>query len=121
MAKLGKASSPQYSPTGNVLSQPHMQGVLGRAIEDQILNPDASNAVTQRQVEGAIQAVRSGYGARGLAGSGIAQRGEESAASDIILKSGENQRQNVVGVLGAGSGSPSYAPQPTPRGFMGLK
>ena len=121
MAKIGKASKPELSPTGRILDYPHMQGVLGAAVENQVLNPDAQNALTQRMIEGGISAVRGGYAARGLAGSGIAQRGENEVASDILLKAGQQQAQNVIGVLGAGSGAPSYAPQPTPRGFMGLK
>lgn len=119
MAKVGKASKPELSPAGKIVGG--LAGPLSDAIQTQILNPDATNALTQRQVEGAISAVRGGYGARGLAGSGIAQAGEQEVASDIIMKAGAQQAQNVIGVLGAGSGAPSYAPQAAPRGFMGLK
>jgi hypothetical protein len=119
MAKLGKASKPELSPSGKIIGG--LSGPLSEAIQTQILNPDASNALTEREIQGATQAVRSGYGARGLAGSGIAQAGETQAQQDILLKAGQQQAQNIIGVLGAGSGAPSYAPQATPRGFMGLK
>lgn len=119
MAKIGKASKPELSPAGGIVKG--LSGPLSSAIQTQILNPDAQNALTQRMIEGAVSTVRGGYGARGLAGSGIAQEGENQAAQDILLKAGAQQAQNVIGVLGAGSGSPSYAPQATPRGFMGLK
>jgi hypothetical protein len=119
MAKLGKASQPEMSPAGGIVQG--LSGPLSEAIQTQILNPDAQNALTGRMVQGATQAVRGGYAARGLAGSGIAQAGEEQAVQDILLKAGAQQAQNVIGVLGAGSGAPSYAPQATPRGFMGLK
>lgn len=118
MAK-GKQAKPQLSPSGGIIKG--LSGELSGAIQNQILDPTNVENLTQKAVEGAVSTVRGGYGARGLAGSGIAQKGETEAATDVLLKGTQQQAGNILGVLQAGSGAPSYAPFAPPRGFMGLK
>ena len=73
------------------------------AIQAKILGPAGDfGALTKRAIQQAIAATRGGYGARGLAGSGIAQRGEEQIASDLALQGAAQESQILNTLIAAG-------------------
>lgn len=51
--------------------------------------------------------IRGGYAARGLAGSGIAQAGENNAIGSLILQDMQRQTGNLTNFIAAGSGQQS--------------
>jgi len=53
----------------------------------------------------AVNQVRGGYGARGLAGSGIAVAGEQNAIGQVALQGQQQAAQNLTNLLAAGSGN----------------
>lgn len=114
-----RSPKPTPSPSGEIIKR--LSGPLSDALLKQIIDPTANENLTQRTVQQAIQTSNAQYGARGLAGSGIAQRGAQEAAMDALLRGQERQSQALIGVLGAGSGAPVYPPPQQPRGIFGLK
>jgi len=81
------------------------------------------DAATERAIQQGVRSTRGGYGARGLAGSGIAISGEQDVASDIALKAAQQERAASTDLLRAGTWSPSIGqPQAQqPRGLFGMK
>ncbi len=119
-AKGSKANEkPQLSPSGKIIGGLAPQ--LSAALRDRVIDSDSGTNLTNRAIQKAVQNSNAQYGARGLAGSGIAQRGAEMAGSDAALQGADNEAKQLIGVLGAGSGAPSFSPPTPPRGFMGLK
>ena len=121
LAKGAKVAygKPGYSVSSQIVGG--LQGLPG-ALNDTIINnpfTDASRAEYQDVVSG----IRGNYGARGLANSGIAIKGENTALTDIALKSQAQRAAQLTGLLGTASSSPSFpgGTSPTPRGFMRLK
>ena len=112
----GKQTQSQSSRIIGQLAPQIKQGILS-----QILDPTNNQNLTNRTVDIAMQKSNAGYGARGMAGSGIAQRGATQAATDAALAGSQQQQQALIGLLGAGSGAPSFSPQAQPRGMFGLK
>lgn len=86
-----------------------------------ILQPAAEDPFFQRTLEKGVQKVRGGYGARGLAGSGISLQGEQDFIGDATLGRDEQKANQAIQILGAGSGAPTFAPAQAPRGLFGLK
>lgn len=115
----GGAPKQTQSQSSRIIGQLSPQIKAG--IQNQILDPTNNQNLTKRTIDLATQSSNAGYAARGLAGSGIAQRGAERAATDAALAGSQQQQQALIGLLGAGSGSPTFAPQPQPRGMFGLK
>lgn len=113
-----KFAPPQLNPAQKIV-----QGISGPISNAalQTINPVSTDAYAQRAGQQLVQGIRGGYGARGLAGSGIAQRGEAEGLSDLNMKLALEKEKNVIGLLGtAGSGVSSQSPI-AGRGFMGLK
>jgi hypothetical protein len=119
MAKAGKSQTPQYSASGKIIGG--LAPEISSAIQSQILDPNNAQNLAALNVKGAVSQARAGYAARGLASSGIAQRGETEAAQSALLNAQDVQSKNLVGLLGAGNGSPTFSQPPTPRGIFGLK
>ena len=115
----GGTPKPQTSPGGDIIKG--LSGPISGAISGQILDPTNNANLTKRTMDLAVQNSNAQFGARGLAGSGIAQRGAEQAGTDAALAGAQQQQQALIGLLGAGSGSPVFAPQQPPRGLFGLK
>lgn len=115
----GGAPKPTKSESGKIIGRLSPQ--IEQSIRGQILDPTNNENLTKRTIDLAIQKSNAGYAARGLAGSGIAQRGSTQAATDAALAGSQQQQQALIGLLGAGSGAPTFAPQPQPRGMFGLK
>lgn len=113
---------PQFGPTAQIIGD--LKAPLKSALYENLIGPGAfatTGKLAEREIQQATQAVRGGYAARGLAGSGIAQAGEQQASSDISQQVGQQYAQNLIGVASLGTGGPSYAPQQQPRGLFGLK
>jgi hypothetical protein len=116
---MASKSAPQATPptwkamAGNT-------DMMGRAA-NRILDPSNGEALTNRTIQKAVENSNAQYGARGLAGSGIAQKGAEQAGTDAALQGEQLNQQGILGVLQAGSGNTSFGPAPTPRGLFGLK
>jgi len=116
----GGTPKPQFGPTANIIKTLAPQ--LTDALKTQLIaGPKQAESLANREIQQATQAVRGGYAARGLAGGGIAQAGETQAASDIAMQVGQQYANQLIGVGQLGTGSPSYAPQQQPRGFLGMK
>lgn len=86
-----------------------------------ILSPTSQNEYAQNSLRQLTQNVRGGYGARGLAGSGIAQKGETEAANNFMLDFGNKGQDRAIEILKAGSSGVSSQTPIEGRGFMGLK
>ena len=63
--------------------------------------------LTDLQMNQAVNQIRGGYGARGLAGSGIAASGEQQAVGQLALQGAQQQATNLTNLLAAGSGQTS--------------
>ncbi len=116
------APKPVTSPSGRIVRNLYGggKGLLADSLKGILSNP-GDDPFTQRQLDVLTQRTRGGFGARGLAGSGIATQAEQQAQSDFLLNRGEQKQGQAISILGTGSGSPSVVPGSTPRGFMGLK
>jgi hypothetical protein len=116
-----KFAPPGYSAAGEMVRGDLKDSLTGAVKESVINNPflDASS----REMQTTTDAIRGSYGARGLAGSGIAVQGENQAISDIMLKSQAARAGQLTGIMATGSSSPSYAGQQERpgKGFMGMK
>lgn len=116
----GGAPKSQLSPTGKIIQK--LSPELTAALRTQlIMGPEQAGSLANREIQQATQAVRGGYGARGLAGSGIAQAGETQAASDVAMQVGQQYANQLIGVGQLGTGSPSYPPPQQPSGLFGMK
>ena len=116
-----KYPKPSYSAAGQIIMGDLRQPLTG-ALKDSIINNPFTDA-SSREYQLAQDSIRGSYGARGLANSGIAIQGEQQALSDIALKSQAQRANQLTGILGTGSSSPSF-PGGTPQqgsGFLGLK
>ena len=115
----GGGGKPAQSQSSRIIGQLAPQ--IKQGILNQILDPTNNENLTKRTIDLATQSSNAGFAAKGLAGSGIAQRGSERAATDAALAGSQQQQQALIGLLGAGSGAPSFTPQAQPRGMFGLK
>lgn len=115
----GSSQKPQVGESAKIIGQLSPEIVQG--VRGQILDPTSNENLTKRTMDLAVQNSNAGFGARGLAGSGIAQRGAEQAGTDAALAGAQQQQQALIGLLGAGSGSPTFSTPPQPRGLFGLK
>jgi hypothetical protein len=119
--KCTGSSSPTVtkSATGKIISK--LSGPLTDAYRNLILGgADQTGSIANREIQLAVQATRAGYGARGLAGSGIAQAGEQQAAADTGMKVWQQYVQNLLGLGQLGTNNPTVTPN-QPRGIFGLK
>jgi len=116
--KFGK---PGYSEASQIVKNDLHDPLVAGIKQDILTNPFANQASQEYQL--AQNSIRGGYGARGLAGSGIAVQGEQDALKDLLLKSEAQRAGQLTGVLATASSSPSF-PSGTPNqgsGFLGLK
>ena len=115
--KYGPAA---YPVSQQIIGSAAIRGPLTSAISSDIINDPFAN-LASRQMTQAVQQIRGGYGARGLAGSGIAQKGETEAIQDLALKGAAQRAGQLTGLLGTASAPPSH-PGGTPTqggGFFG--
>lgn len=117
----GGAKAPKATESASSRIIAGLAPEITQGLKSFILDPTSNESLTKRTVDLAVQQSNAGYGARGLAGSGIAQRGSTQAATDAALAGAQQQQQALIGLLGAGSGSPVFGPQQQPRGLFGLK
>ena len=113
---------PGYSQSSQIIAQPQISGPLTNAInQDIITNPFLDKASQDYQM--ASDANNAMYGARGLANSGIAIKGQQQSLDQIATDVQAQRAGQLTGLLGTASSSPSFpgGTSPTPRGFMGLK
>jgi hypothetical protein len=87
----------------------------------QVFSPNADDAYSKIATERLISSTRGGYGARGLAGSGIAQKGEQDAVAGLQATLQQQKLGVIPQVIGAFAGQPAQQQQATPRGLFGLK
>jgi hypothetical protein len=122
--KAPKAAAPQYSVSGKIVEDLYGRGdqPLKTSLGNILKNP-GDDPFTQRQLDVLTQRTRGGFGARGLAGSGIAQASEQQALSDFLMQRGEQKQNQAIQILGTGNSSPTQVTgtTPQPRGFLGLK
>ena len=116
-SKRKRGAEPGTEGKPNIMFFPEAAGALGPALLEEIIGGgERSGMLTERSIQQAINASRGGMAARGLAGSGIAQRAEEDVATDIALR-GAQQRANWLGGLISNSSSGGQPQQP--RGIKG--
>jgi hypothetical protein len=120
--KAPKAAPAEVSPAGKIVTDLYGRGPLRGSLENILANP-GDDPFTQRQLDVLTQRTRGGFGARGLAGSGIAQQAEQQAMSDFLMQRGEQKQDQAIKILSTGSSSPTQVTgtTPQPRGFLGLK
>ena len=113
--------NPGYSAAGQIVGTDLREPLVG-AIKDDIINDPFQNQAS-RQYQQTVSDLRSSYGARGLANSGIAIAGEQKALGDIQANAQAARAGQLTGILGTASSSPSYpnGTQKQPSGFLGLK
>jgi hypothetical protein len=118
-----KAPKAEYSPAGKIVGDLYGKGgggPLGGALRNILANP-GDDPFTQRQLDVLTQRTRGGYGARGLAGSGIAAQGEQDVMRDFLLNRGEQKQGQAIQILGTGGTAPQFGTPQQPRGFLGMK
>lgn len=113
---------PGYSVASQIIKSDAIKGPLTNAIQGDIINDPFQNQAS-RQYQTTVDSLRNGYGARGLAGSGIAIQGEQQALNDIQLNAAAQRAGQLTGLLATASSSPSFPNGATKpgSGFMGLK
>lgn len=116
--KGAKAAKPVESAGSKIIAG--LSGPISRAIEGDITNNPFTNPSSDIYKQ-TLANLRGGYGARGLEGSGIAVQGEQDALQKIVNQSQAQRAGQLTALVGAGSGSPVFAPQQQPSGFMGTK
>src|SRR5262245_11123417 len=109
--------SPVYDLYKN---NPQIGGELASGIS-QVFNPNSDDAYSKIATDRLIQSTRGGYAARGLAGSGIAQKGEQDAVAGLQATLQQQKLGVIPQVIGAFAGQPAQQQQATPRGLFGLK
>jgi hypothetical protein len=118
-AKGSTAASPSMPASGRILLRDLRQD-LSPAIRQDIINDPFRNEASV-QYRDTMNQIRGSYGARGLAGSGIAIEGEQRAIGDIQAKAQAQRAGQLTNILATGSGAPTSIAGSQPRGFMGLK
>jgi hypothetical protein len=113
---------PGYSTSSQIVGNQQIAQPLTNALQQDIINDPFQNQAS-RQYQLASDANNAMYGARGLAGSGIAITGQQQSLNDIATNEQAQRAGQLTGILGTASSSPSFpgGTSPTPRGFMGLK
>lgn len=96
----GSKSNPSY-----VL--PELLPDIAAGARSYILAPPGDNPFIQR----ATQQIRGGYGARGLANSGIAIQGEQNAIQQMNYQDSQAKAGNISNLLAAGTGQTSQTKQ----------
>ena len=120
MSSKPKTTTPEVSESGKIVRDLYQTGPLKPALYN-TLSPNSDDAYAQMARDRLVQSIRGGYGARGLAGSGIAQKGESEGVANMLTDLAYRKEQIPAQILATASGSPSFG-QPAPgRGFMGLK
>lgn len=90
---------------GNETTIPYTTSVGGRGAYT------VPMTLTDINMNRAINQVRGGYAARGLANSGIAIGGEQNAIGQLALQGQQQQAQNLTNLLSAGTGQTSQTKQ----------
>ena len=125
LAGGGGAKSKQESQQSFVI--PSLLPSIGAAATNSIINPNMGNpatigyttstgaqgnysvpqSLTDINMNRAVQQIRGGYGARGLANSGIAIGGEQNAIGQLALQGQQQDQTALTNLLAAGTGSTS--------------
>jgi hypothetical protein len=119
MSSGSRVAKPEPSESAKIVRDLYNRGPLNTGLTN-VLSPNSDDAYAQMAQKRLVESIRGGYGARGLAGSGIAQKGETEAASNLFADLAMKKEQIPVQILGAGGGAAGTTPIPG-RGFMGLK
>lgn len=120
MSSKPKTTTPEVSESGKIVKDLYGRGPLNTALTG-ILSPNSDDPYAQMAQKRLVESIRGGYGARGLAGSGIAQKGESEGVANMLTDLAYRKEQLPVQILATGSGSPSFGQPAAGRGFMGLK
>lgn len=116
-----KGPAPIQSAGFNALNKdPQVYGAIKTGVIN-ALQPGSDDAYSQIATDRLLSATRGGFAARGLVGSGIAQRSEQDAVSGLQAQLAQQKMGLVPQILGAASGVPAQQQQSTPRGLFGLK
>jgi hypothetical protein len=113
-----KVAKPEPSESAKIVKDLY-GGPLKPALYS-VLSPTTDDAYSQMAGQRLVQGIRGGYGARGLAGSGIAQKGEAEGLANLMTDLAMKKEDKAVQILGAGGSATGTTPIPG-RGFMGLK
>jgi hypothetical protein len=92
---------------GNPATVPY---VTSSGVQGQYTVP---KSLTDINMDRAVQQIRGGYGARGLANSGIAIQGEQNAIGQLALQGQQQDQTALTNLLAAGTGSASTQKQST--------
>jgi hypothetical protein len=115
-----KTPKREDSMSGIIVGDLYRRGPLRGALEN-VLSSPGDDPFTQRQADLLTQRVRGGYGARGLAGSGISVQGEQDTLRDFLAQRGEAKQNQAIAVLGTGGTAPQFPQKQQGTGFLGLK
>jgi hypothetical protein len=86
-----------------------------------VISPTSDDAYAQMARKRLIDSIRGGYGARGLANSGIAIKGEQEGVANLLTDLAMKKEQNITNILGTAGSTPGGGQAVPGRGFMGLK
>ena len=107
----GGSGKPFYSPAGSIVTSLWGKGggPLGGALKS-VLSPTSTDAYAKLAAQRLTNQTRAGYGARGLANSGISIQGEQDALAGLDAQLAMQKEALVPQVLGTGNLPPSFAP-----------
>ena len=100
----GGGSSSSSTPA---FVDPSLVPETSAAARSSILDPLSGSQLTDVNLQKATNQIRGGYGARGMAGSGIAARGEQDIISQMILQAQMNNQAALTNLISAESGGAS--------------
>jgi len=119
MSSSPKTTKPEFPEASKIVKDLY-GGPLKPALYN-VLSPTSDDAYAQMASKRLVEQMRGGYGARGLANSGIAVKGEQEGLANMLTDLAYRKEQIPVQILGTAGTGPSFG-QPAPgKGFMGLK
>ncbi len=97
------------------------KSIIGPAMGEETKIPFANlggsytvpKSLTDINMDRAVQQIRGGYGARGLANSGISMAGEQNAIGQLALQGQQQNQQALTNLLAAGTGNQSTQKSPS--------
>jgi hypothetical protein len=119
MASKPKTTPPVVSEAGKIVKDLY-GGPLKPALYN-VLSPTSDDAYAQMAQKRLIESMRGGYGARGLANSGIAIKGEQEGVANMLTDLAYRKEQLPAQILGTAGSTPGGGAAVPGRGFMGLK
>lgn len=120
MSSKPKTTTPEGSESGKIVRDLYATGPLKAGLINS-LSPTSDDAYAQMAKNRLVSQIRGGYGARGLANSGISIKGENEGVANMLTDLAYRKEQLPIQTLATGSGSPNFGAPVPGRGFMGLK